>query len=77
LLITEGNAYYGEMEKMTALSEGSRERVYYLYDSEMNENVKRLPDMDEIQKEARKLNNKKNTTDGRFKTVGGWIIHKV
>lgn len=54
---------------------GTRERVYYLYDCQLQENVYKKPDLFEVQNDARKRN--EDEGEKRYKAKGGWVIHKL
>lgn len=54
--------------------QGSREYVFYVYDTVDQVNIEKRLDLFEVQNNARKLNKKE---PGRYKAKGGWVLHRV
>jgi hypothetical protein len=59
---------------MAALAEGSRELMFYVYDTEDEQNIDKRVDLDIVQSIVRKMNKKE---PGRYKATHDWVIHKV
>lgn len=61
----------------------TRERVYYIYDDLQKRNLYKRLDLDEAQKETRKLNARLvkvgdlQEGETRYEVHGGWVIHKL